>query len=99
MQDPEGHSLWDLTWYKAHAISANLTPSLLTESGLGAGLLTLPEGAPERKSTSSQQPGFPTVSQEDQAELLSGSAEVTSLGALPERTPQPASAPSSSEPG
>ncbi|EIE18029.1 Sec7-domain-containing protein, partial [Coccomyxa subellipsoidea C-169] len=27
--DAEGHSLWDLTWYKAHAISANLTPALL----------------------------------------------------------------------
>ena len=28
------HSLWDLTWYKAHSISANLTPILLADSGL-----------------------------------------------------------------
>ena len=34
VQDPEGHSLWDLTWYKAHSISANLTPTLLADSGL-----------------------------------------------------------------
>lgn len=33
-QDAEGHSLWDLTWYKAHSISANLTPSLLADSGV-----------------------------------------------------------------
>ena len=34
VQDPEGHSLWDLTWYKAHSISASLTPTLLADSGL-----------------------------------------------------------------
>ena len=34
MQDPEGHSLWDLTWYKAHSISANLTPTLLADTGV-----------------------------------------------------------------
>lgn len=33
-QDAEGHSLWDLTWYKAHSISANLTPNLLAEAGV-----------------------------------------------------------------
>ena len=34
LQDAEGHSLWDLTWYKAHAISANLTPALLADAGV-----------------------------------------------------------------
>ena len=34
IQDPEGHSLWDLTWYKTQGISANLTPSLLADSGV-----------------------------------------------------------------
>ena len=39
VQDPEGHSLWDLTWYKAHSISANLTPTLLADSGLAPSVL------------------------------------------------------------
>ncbi len=34
LQDAKGHSLWDLTWYKAHAISANLTPALLADAGV-----------------------------------------------------------------
>lgn len=97
VQDPDGHSLWDLTWYKAHAISANLTPSLLAESGLGPGLPAMPEGAAARESAADQQPHLHTLPEEDQTELLSGSEEVPNLSALPVGTP--ASAPVSSEPG
>jgi hypothetical protein len=47
LQDPEGHSLWDLTWYKAQGISGNLTPDLLAETGLAAApvLAAHPAGA------------------------------------------------------
>ena len=99
MQDPEGHSLWDLTWYKAHAISANLTPALLAESGLASGLPVVPRGAAELESAVGQQPGLHPTSQEDRAQLLAQSGEESSLDALPEGAPQPASAIPSSEPG
>ena len=96
MQDPEGRSLWDLTWYKAHAISANLTPSLLAESGLVSGLPTAPKSAAELESAAGQQPGLHTTSQEDRAQPLSAPGEEPSLVAQPEGT---ASATPSSEPG
>ena len=43
-QDAEGHSLWDLTWYKAHSISANLTPILLADAGV---VVKMPELVPQ----------------------------------------------------
>ena len=97
MQDPEGRSLWDLTWYKAHAISANLTPSLLAESGVVSGLPTAPKGAADPGSAAGQQqPGLHATSQEDRAQPLSAPEEDPSLVAPPEGT---ASAAPSSEPG
>ena len=97
MQDSEGHSLWDLTWYKAHAISANLTPSLLAESGLVPGPPAVSEGVPERESAATQQLRPPTLPEEEHAALLSGSEEVLHPSAQPVGTPAPA--PASSEPG
>lgn len=66
MQDPEGHSLWDLTWYKAHSISANLTPSLLAESGLGPALSLTPEEPVFHPAIPSLPvvPGLPAVPEE-----------------------------------
>ena len=99
MQDSEGHSLWDLTWYKAHAISTNLTPSLLAESGLVPSAPTVLGDAAECEGMADQQPGLHTTSEADHAELPSRSGDEPSLGALPEGTPQPASTPSLSGPG
>ena len=96
MQDPEGRSLWDLTWYKAHAISANLTPSLLAESGLVSGLPTAPKSVAEHEGAAGQQPGPHVTSQEDRAQPLSAPGDEPSLVAPPEGT---ASATPSSEPG
>ncbi len=99
VQDPEGHSLWDLTWYKAHSISANLTPSLLAESGLvPSPLPTVPENDTEQPSAAQDQPVLPTVP-EDDAGLPSGSREDSSLDAVPEHQPEPPSASASSEAG
>ena len=99
MQDPEGHSLWDLTWYKAHAISANLTPALLAESGLVPSLPAAREAAAELGSTADQQPGLHTASEAGHPELLSRAGDEPSLGALPEGMSQPASPPPLSGPG
>ena len=99
VQDSEGHSLWDLTWYKAHSISANLTPSLLAESGLvPSPLPTVLENDAEQLSAAQDQPVLPTVP-EDDAELPSGSREESSLDAVPEHQPEPPSASASSEAG
>ncbi|KAK9918480.1 hypothetical protein WJX75_004379 [Coccomyxa subellipsoidea] len=49
--DAEGHSLWDLTWYKAHSISANLTPALLAEAGV-----TVPAPPPPAAAMPNQPP-------------------------------------------
>ena len=71
VQDPEGHSLWDLTWYKAHSISANLTPTLLSDSGL----------APSVPEPQARLPSAPQIehSLSDAPEAQAQSAEVLPL--------------------
>lgn len=67
-QDAEGHSLWDLTWYKAHSISANLTPNLLAEAGVAVPMPEPPQPQPHNQA----QPQSP-----DQAEPQPVSEELT----------------------
>ena len=65
MQDPDGHSLWDLTWYKAHSISANLTPILLADSGL---VPSVPEPPARLPSSPQNEHSLPNASEENLAQ-------------------------------
>ena len=51
LQDAQGHSLWELTWHRAQAVSSGLTPALLASSGL----VTVPV-PPEQPTASEQTP-------------------------------------------
>ena len=61
-QDPEGHSLWDLTWYKAHIISANLTPGLLADTRL---VLNMPIAPGDAARLHGAQHSLPSVPEEE----------------------------------
>ncbi len=61
----EGHSLWDLTWYKAHSISANLTPGLLADSGL---VLDMPIGPRDAARLPGAQYSLASVPEEEHEE-------------------------------
>ncbi|CAL8465729.1 g5265 [Coccomyxa elongata] len=82
--DAEGHSLWDLTWYKAHSISANLSPKLLADAGVA---VPMPE-PPHPQSPSQAQPQSPDQAQpppvsQEQTPGTSAAAPVAATMSLP----------------
>ena len=79
MQDNEEHSLWELTWHRARAVSSGLTPTLLHSAGMGPS-----PGAPAATSAAPHDALPPLSDSAVHAESSAAVAESSAPTGLPE---------------